>query len=272
MVKLAFSTLGCPDWSIERVVEQASRFGYGGVEMRLLGSEILPADLPTAERRRIRRLFDEAGLEICCVSSSARFSSAEATERTENEELTKRYLDLAADWRAPLVRVFGGVLPAGQPASSVMAYVAESLERIGHHGQDVGVTTVLETHDDFAAGATVAATLAQVKSPAIGALWDIHHPYRTGESAAQTLGLLADRLRHVHIKDARRAGDGWELVLLGEGEVPFVEALTAIRDGGYTGWYCVEWEKKWHPTIAEPEVAFPQHADRLRQLLAGGRS
>lgn len=30
----------------------------------------------------------------------------------------------------------------------------------------------------------------------------------------------------------------------------------------------VEWEKKWHPEIAEPEVALPQHAEVLREYLA----
>jgi sugar phosphate isomerase/epimerase len=89
-----------------------------------------------------------------------------------------------------------------------------------------------------------------------------------GETAAQTMALLGARLRHVHIKDARRRGDGWELVLLGEGEVPVAEALAAIRAGGYDGYYAVEWEKKWHPEIAEPEVALPQHAALLRQMLA----
>jgi sugar phosphate isomerase/epimerase len=131
----------------------------------------------------------------------------------------------------------------------------------------MGVATVLETHDDFAAGATVAATLARVSSPFVGALWDTHHPYRMGESTAETMALLGDRLRHVHIKDSRRRGDGWDLVLLGEGEVPVAEILHAIQASGYDGWYCVEWEKKWHPEILDPEIALPQHAEVLRRML-----
>jgi sugar phosphate isomerase/epimerase len=267
-MKLAYSTLGCPDWPIERVAEQASRLGYGGVEMRLLGSELLPADLPAAERRRIRRLFDDAGVAICCVATSARFSSADPGERAANEELAARYMGIAADWNCRLIRVFGGEFPANVEREAVIDYVADSLQRVGERGAALGVTAVLETHDGFAAGATVAAALAQVASPNVGALWDVHHPYRMGETAAQTMALLGSRLRHVHIKDARRAGDGWDLVLLGEGEVPVAEALAAIRAGGYDGWYCVEWEKKWHPSIPAPELAFPQHAAALRPMLA----
>lgn len=271
MMKLAFSTLGCPDWSVEQVIEAARRSGYEGVELRLLGAEIIPADLPSAERTRLRRRFEAAELAIICVASSARFSSADPVERAENERLAARYLELAADLRSPMIRVFGGHLPEGLPGEQVIAYVAESLDRVGRRGEELGVTAVLETHDGFSAGATVGAALARVDSPAVAALWDIHHPYRMGETPAETLAHLGERLRHVHVKDARRRGDGWELVLLGEGEVPVAEALHVLRKAGYEGWCAVEWEKKWHPEIPDPEIALPQHAEVLRRWLSTAR-
>ena len=94
------------------------------------------------------------------------------------------------------------------------------------------------------------------------------HQLVGGGDPLATLDRWGDRINHVHIKDARRRGDGWELVLLGEGEVPVAEALAAIRAGGYDGWYAVEWEKKWHPEIEEPEVAFPHFARTIREYLA----
>ena len=35
-MKLSFSTLGCPSWSLERVLDVAGREGYDGVELRFL--------------------------------------------------------------------------------------------------------------------------------------------------------------------------------------------------------------------------------------------
>jgi fatty-acyl-CoA synthase len=58
--------------------------------------------------------------------------------------------------------------------------------------------------------------------------------------------------------------DGWQLVLLGEGEVPVREMLGLLAAGGYPGWISVEWEKRWHPEIEPPEVALPQHLAVLR--------
>jgi len=44
--------------------------------------------------------------------------------------------------------------------------------------------------------------------------------------------------------------------------------LAALREAGYTGYVSVEWEKKWHPEIADPEIALPQHIAWLRNAMA----
>jgi hypothetical protein len=35
----------------------------------------------------------------------------------------------------------------------------------------------------------------------------------------------------------------------------------------YRGYFCLEWEKLWHPEIEEPEVAFPHFAKVIREYL-----
>ena len=51
-------------------------------------------------------------------------------------------------------------------------------------------------------------------------------------------------------------------------EMGLPNILTALRRASYSGWLWIEWEKKWHPELAEPEVALPQHAEALRTYLA----
>jgi len=62
-------------------------------------------------------------------------------------------------------------------------------------------------------------------------------------------------------------GDDWQLVALGEGEVPVRESLAALAAVGYDGWLTVEWEKRWHPELAEPEVALPRELETLKRWL-----
>jgi sugar phosphate isomerase/epimerase len=116
----------------------------------------------------------------------------------------------------------------------------------------------------------VAELLATVDSPWVGAVWDSHHPHRMGESPAQVYQALGGRILLAQVKDARRdaaRADGWQLTLLGEGEVPVRDMLGLLTAGGYRGWISVEWEKRWHPEIEEPEVALPQHLKLLSSWL-----
>jgi sugar phosphate isomerase/epimerase len=130
-----------------------------------------------------------------------------------------------------------------------------------------GVAIGLETHDSFSSAAVVAEVLAMVDSPCVGAVWDSHHPYRMGESPSEVYDLIGQRVLLAQVKDARRAperADGWQLTLLGQGEVPVREMLDLLNRGGYQGWISVEWEKRWHAEIEEPELALPQHIELLR--------
>ena len=134
----------------------------------------------------------------------------------------------------------------------------------------LGVAIAIETHDAFSASSVVAELLAMVQSKWVGALWDSHHPHRMGERPAEVYGNIGPRVLHVQVKDARRSvahKGGWQLVPLGEGEVPVREIISLLAAGGYAGYISVEWEKYWHPEIEVPEIALPQHLQVLQEWL-----
>jgi sugar phosphate isomerase/epimerase len=266
---LAYSTLGCPDWTFEHAAEQAAANGYAALEVRLLNGEIIPADMSTEQRAAVRDTVARAGVQICGLGLSTRFSFADEKERKANLDLLHRYIDLAADLDVPMVRTFGGPLSDGVSLEQAVGYVAEALNAAAPAAEQAGVTILLETHDAFCKGADVAKVMAQVPSRNVAAVWDVHHPFRMGEDIETTWRVIGSRVKHVHIKDARLKPDGgWQLVLMGQGEVPCRGVIELLHREGYQGIVAAEWEKKWHPEIEEPEVAMPQHAQVLRQWMA----
>lgn len=237
---------------MDRILAAAAASGYGAIEWRgYLGEMYLPRATPFLPENRAatRRRFADAGIGVCCLGSSAVVGKGNVDE-------VKDYAALAHDLGCPLVRIFGGTPET--PAQAVA-----NLTAFGEAAADAGVALALETHDAFSTGATVAALLEQAAHPAVFSLWDLHHPYREGEAIEETYRLLAPTLRHTHVKDSK---DG-RCTLLGEGDVPIGAMLSLLQKGGYTGVVSVEWEKRWHPEIADPSIAFPQHADALRKLL-----
>jgi hypothetical protein len=58
-------------------------------------------------------------------------------------------------------------------------------------------------------------------------------------------------------------------VLTGTGEVPVRRQIETLAKSGYAGFYSFEWEKRWHPDIAEPEIAIRQYAEVASEYLRG---
>lgn len=258
--RLMYSTLGCPGWTLEQAADAAVAYGYGGLEIRLLDGTLVPARLEEEARARVMSVMRERDLRIIGLGASTRFTLPTREERDRLEQELADFLDLAVQLEVPYVRTFGGNIMPGSTMEEGIHWVAESLNRLAPAAEAANVTILLETHDAFCKGRDVAAVLDQVSSGHVMAVWDTHHPWRMGESVEETWACLGERIAHVHLKDARH-GDGasFELALMGEGDVPNRQIVELLESKGYQGCYAVEWEKAWHPTIEEPEIALPQH-------------
>jgi sugar phosphate isomerase/epimerase len=269
-MKLAFSTLGCPEWSLDQIITAAQGAGYEGVEWRGYQAEM---DLPNAviftpeTRGETRRRFQDAGLEFACLGSSVRLADPAPAAREREKASFTAYTELARFLECPLVRVFGGNLSTGTDREAALPSMAAFLRELGERAAENGVTVVLETHDDFSLGIHVAELLRQTDHPSVGALWDLHHPYRQGEAPETTVQVLAPYLRHTHVKDSREDG---RYCLMGEGDVPLARMIGLLHKHRYDAWISLEWEKRWHPEIMPPEEVFPQYARALRELLSPG--
>ena len=261
-MRLAFSTLGCPEWGIDQILEAARMHGYDGVELRFYqGSFDLPAALGAfpGGPREFRRRFERVGVAICCLDSSVVLSKPD-TSIADGEQM----IDLALALGAPYLRVVGGDVPENESRESCQKRAADKLARLGQRAAQRGIRILLETHDAFSSGAQVAALLAAAGDRGAGAIWDVHHPAAMGETPAQTAKLIGKHTYHVHVKDGK-GGD--KLTLLGDGDVPLKEILGELHKLRYQGYLSFEWEKAWIPELAGPEVALPHAARYLTNLL-----
>ena len=267
--RLAFSTLAFPGTTLASALSLGRRWGYAGVELRLIDGELIDPRMPATARARVKRTLTTAGLPVVAVDSSVRLTGDDPSSDL------RRFLELAHDWESPLVRVFGGPLATDrvdpQARRDQLRAASRVLESCVPLARRLGVAIGVETHDDFSASAVLAELLAMADPGSVGAVWDSHHPHRTGETPAEVYANLGGRILLTQIKDARRApddarrgpDDDWRLVLLGQGEVPVRQILALLAARGYRRWISVEWEKHWHPEIERPEIALPQYLAML---------
>ncbi len=85
-MKLSFSTLGCPDWTVKQIVGKAVQYGFNGVELRVDDKHISP-NMDVVERKRTKKLFADEKLDICCLAGYSWFCSDRREELEENKAL-----------------------------------------------------------------------------------------------------------------------------------------------------------------------------------------
>ena len=263
-MKLSFSTLACPAWSLGRVLDAAGRLGYDGVELRFLeGDDALWArpELTGSGLAETRARLRDGGLAVSCVDTRSFFHHPEPAAREAARAEAERALELAARLGAAGIRVFGDRIQPGQDRPSTRGFIAEALARLADAAQACGVEVWIESHGDFARAADTLGVLEGLPSSAVGVLWDPANAFEAGEAPAEELAALDGRVRHVHLKDlARTTGRGareWTPVLPGRGEFHPERVLALLQERGYERWVSFEWEKRWHPQIEEAEIALP---------------
>jgi sugar phosphate isomerase/epimerase len=268
---ISFSTLGCPKWPWRRILEQGSRMGYSAIELRGIEMHMDLTTLPVFTGTRLAESvkdLEAAGLKISDLGASARMHEADPKVRAAQMDEGKRFVDLAHRLGAPYVRVFGDKVPAGEAKRDVMARVVDGLRTLGEHAKGSGVGILIESHGDFTDSPTLLELLKGAAMENVGLVWDAHHTFVAGkEQPAATFAALGRYVRHTHLKDSKPEGADVRYVLTGSGTVPVRETVRVLAGAGYKGYYGFEWEKGWHPEIEEPEVSFPQFAEKMREYL-----
>ena len=268
---LSFSTLGCPAWSWKTILEQADQLGYAALELRGVMGEMDLTKVPEFSGSRLaatRKDLAALGLVIADLGASARMHERDAGTRAAQLDEGRRFIDLASALGVKYVRMFGDKIPDGERREDVIARVVEGFRQMAAHARSAGVVVLMESHGDFTKSTDLVAIERAVRSEGFALLWDAHHTFvAAGEAPADTYAALGRLVRHTHLKDSKADGAGRRYVLTGTGEVPIKAQVSVLAKAGYTGYYGFEWEKRWHPEIEEPEVAFPHYARTIGAYL-----
>ncbi len=272
---LAYSTLGCPKWEWKTILDQATKNGYVALELRGLLNDIDLTKSPQFTGVKLKetiRDLEALDIVVSDLGASARLGEPDPAKRAGQIDEAKRYIDLAHELKSPYVRVFGGKLVSGQTMDAAIETIVAGFKAMHDYAKGSGVTLLLESHDEFCESKSLSKILKGIDQPTAQLLWDAHHTFVSGgEKPAETYSQIGRFARHTHLKDSvsdKSNQTGRRYVLTGSGEVPVREVVKVLVANNYKGYYCFEWEKRWHPAIEEPEVSVPHYAGVMREYLA----
>lgn len=263
-MKLAFSTIGCPNWSYDEVVSTASDLGYDGFEVRGIGGEIYAPDVKQFKPENIEKTKEKLkslGLGITMLTSGA--SLAVYSEKEKAVAEAKAYIDLAESLGVPYIRVMCTNRP--MPDGGDIQLCKRLYKEILSYASGKNVMPLIETNGIFCDTKLLRDFVEECDG---GVLWDINHPYRfNGESIETTLKNLGGRICYVHIKDSVVQNGVTKYKMLGYGDIPVKDALRGLKKAGYDGTVSLEWVKRWEPDLEEPGIVFSQFISTIKRYL-----
>ncbi len=269
-MKLAFSTLGCPNYSWTDIYTMAKDLGFDGIEIRGLGENIYAVKAHPFLDSQIGKTLEtlsRLNISIPCLSSGCCLKFKDR-EKENISEITE-YIKLAAKLKTPYIRILADKEPDPEGDEVDDAYVAGVIRKLAETAGQYGVTLLAETNGVYADTSRLAKLLDMADSPNVGALWDFHHPYRFfNETPHQTVQNLGNRIKHVHIKDSARENGKIVYRLMGEGDMPLPQMIACLEEEiNYDGYISLEWVKRWTPALQDGGIVFPQYANYMAPLL-----
>lgn len=265
-MKLAFSTLGCPDWRFNEILAMAKDFGFDGVEIRGVRSKIYAPEIAAFSDEfwpENSAKMERLGIEIPMLTSGICVS--EKYDSMIDEAIA--YAKLADKIGAKYIRILGDA--KAEPTENVDdEKVAENLKAIVSATADTNAVFLVETNGAYAKSERLVKVLDKVGSERVKALWDVHHPYRNfGESAEETAKNLGKYIEYIHIKDSVSEDGKIKYKMMGKGDMPIESFISELRKIGFDGYVSLEWVKRWNHELEEPGIVFVQYINYMRKKL-----
>lgn len=240
--------------------EQAIRFATAhcldGVELRSVQDMAIDR-VPVSTLRIWRRMLDDAGLSVCCLSSS--FYKCAYQDAGQEMEKLARLCDVADLLACRLIRGFAFFSAPPVPLEKLTEVFTDPIELLCRRDKLLLLEADPSVHTTN--HRLLANLLARIGHPRVGAIYDPgndlfdpegERPYPDGYEA------IRPYLMHIHIKDAQQYDGGLQCLKIGEGEVGYADLLPRLLADGYDGWLSLETHYRTTAQLSEAQMRLPQ--------------
>jgi sugar phosphate isomerase/epimerase len=249
----------------------AKQQGWEGVELDAERPHASPMDLCADDRKRLRELAGELGLEFCAISPNCDLSSPVPVQREAMICYVRECIKLSHDLGSPLCKIFAawrGItlydgLATYDDTYSYNQYgfwkgdrhgfVVDAVRELCKVAEDYGVVLAMQNHgpDIVTRYQDVLRLIEEVGSPAFKACMDINiEPEADSASHAREMAAASGALQvhsHMNGEFARSSNGTVELVAGGYfdkhfwgRQVAYPAYIEALVSSGYQGY--VDWE------------------------------
>ncbi len=227
------------DGSAADTMRRLADQGYGAVELMFFPGHLWPRDLDTGGRRELLELGDKRLPIVTVNMPNVDMNIAAATEemRSYTLELLVDFIHCAGEIGAGNIILGPGkanpLFP--MPREAMVGHFHKALDRLAPLAAKSGVRILMENMSfAFLPDAeSLAKAVDDYGDPAIGFIYDVANAHFIGESPADGLRRVKDRLGLVHFSDTTRKI--YRHDPLGQGDVPLEGLGAVLKEVGYHG-------------------------------------
>lgn len=229
--------------TMPRFIDYCAEQGCDGAE---LTSYFFPEGVSDDELRNVKRHAFLRGIEVSGTAIRNDFTLPPGPKRDADIASVKAWIDRAAVFGAPHIRVFAGAGKGLEPAEAQRLCVEALRECCAYAGRH-GIMLGLENHGGIVAEPeALIAIVRAVESPWLGINLDSGN-FHTADPYA-SLAACAPYAVNVQIKTEMRAADGKTV----PADLP--RLVKILQDANYQGYVVLEYEAKEDPWTAVPPV------------------
>ncbi len=234
-------------WPLDKTAAFVAQLGYHGLELAPFTLCDLVTDLSTAQRRKIRRTIEDAGLSVVGLhwllahTDGFQLNDTDPAVRARTAQYLLDLIDCCAELGGGVL-IFGSPqqrdIPPGRAAAEAWKTTTEIMRRCGERAQRQGLLFCIEplsrNETNFIVNVDEAADLVrQVDHPGLQMMVDVKAMSNDPRPIPQQIRAVHPLFHHVHLNDPNLRGPGM-------GELDFRPILQTLADLDYTRWLSVE--------------------------------
>ncbi len=261
--KVALSNFSWFNHFMEFGIRKTAELGYVGIDINANRPLCDPRDLTDEDRRNIKRMIEENGLELAAITPFCGnyqwcLSTPIKPVREDTIKHVKECVDLAHEWGAKVVEtVTGPPLIVEDDFKKAWNRTREALTEITDYAAKYDISIGLEFRISVADRTTYIVhklddaliMIDEVEAKNLGVLIDINHAaldlYMTIVEQIEKAG---QKLVHMHLSDSPL--DIHKHLPIGEGKVKWPLIFKKLKEIGYDGWMSLEMEEVKDPYSA----------------------
>jgi len=215
------------DWDIDTIIKNCKETRFEHAELRATHAHGVEVTLTKAQRKEVRKRFEDAGIKLSLASAFMYHFDDQTTVR-ENIEGTKEYTVLAHDIGAIGIRVFPNAIlvDKGIPEEKTLEQIGKALAEVGEFAHDYGVEIRVSNHGKGTNDVTrIKKVIDYAGSKHVYMNWNCDRTDTEGIGFEAKFSMVKDRIRNLHIHD------------LTSETYPYRKLFALLRESGYGG-YC----------------------------------